>query len=122
MTASARDDRLTWTQLGIAMGYTSEQPQREDIIAAVDRMAWTETPARMPYLDGPTVRAIVAAIFHRRRDHVRLVGVSQLNGGRQLIGLQDSLGTRSYLLDLDDEAVYVLAELQHPLTSHPHVA
>jgi hypothetical protein len=117
MTTSHRDDQLSWTALGVRMGFTSEAPQREEILAAIDRMIWVQTPARPPYLDGQAVRAIVNAVFHHRRDQLRLVGVAQLNGGRQLIGLQDSLGTRSYVLDLDSEAIYVLAEFDHPLTT-----
>jgi hypothetical protein len=118
MTLSTHDERLSWTQLGVHMGYTAEEPQREEILAAIERMAWTETPARPPYLDGPAVRAIVNAVFHHRRDQLHLVGVAQLNGGRQLIGLEDTLGTRSFLLDLDAEAIYVLAEFSHALTRH----
>jgi hypothetical protein len=125
MTSSTHtSDRLSWTALGVGMGFTSEQPQRDQILAAIDHMAWTQTPARPPYLDGPAVRAIVNAVFHHRRDQLRLVGVAQLNGGRQLIGLEDSLGTRSYVLDLDSEAIYVLAEFTHPLSTpqQAHVA
>jgi hypothetical protein len=97
------------------MGFTSEHAQREEILAAIDRMNWVETRARPPYLDSQVVRAIVMAVFHQRRDQLRLVGSAQLNGGRQLIGLEDTLGTRSYVLDLDTEAIYVLAEFSHPL-------
>ena len=72
------------------------------------------------------VRAVVMAVFHRRRDQLRLVGSAQLTGGRQLIGLEDTLGTRSYVLDLDAEAIYVLAEFCHPLPATaghcPHYA
>ena len=121
MTLRTYDERLSWTQLGVHMGYTAEEPQREEILAAIERMAWTETPARPPYLDGPAVRAIVNAVFHHRRDQLHpviRVGASPLNGGRQLIGLEDTLGTRSFLLDLDAEAIYVLAEFSHPLTRH----
>jgi hypothetical protein len=57
---------------------------------------------------------IVNAVFFPRRDQIHLVGVAQLNGGRQLTGLEDTIGTRSYLLDLDAEAIYVLAEFSHP--------
>jgi hypothetical protein len=121
MTLSTHDERLSWTQLGVHMGYTAEEPQREEILDAVERMTWTETPARPPYLDGPAVRAIVNAVFHHRRDQLRLVGVAQLNGGRQLIGLADTLGTRSFLLDLDAEAIYVLAEFSHSLTARDDV-
>ena len=117
MTFSTHDERLSWTQLGVHMGYTAEEPQREEILDAIERMTWTETPARPPYLDGPAVRAIVNAVFHHRRDQLHLVGVAQLNGGRQLIGLEDTLGTRSFLLDLDAEAIYVLAEFSQSRTA-----
>ncbi len=124
MTTSTHDaDRLSWTALGVRMGFTSEQPQRDEILSAIDRMNWVETPARPFYLDGQAVRAIVNAVFHHRRDQLHMVGSAQLNGGRQLIGLEDSLGTRSYVLDLDSEAIYVLAEFTHPLTANAaHVA
>ena len=118
MTLSTHDERLSWTQLGVHMGYTAQEPQREEILDAIACMTWTETPARPPYLDGPAVRAILNAVFHHRRDQLHLVGVARLNGGRQLIGLEDTIGTRSYLLDLDAEAIYVLAEFSHPLTRH----
>lgn len=117
-TTTHETDRLSWTALGVRMGFTSEQPQRDEILAAIDRMNWVETPARPHYLDSQAVRAIVNAVFHHRRDQLHLVGSAQLNGGRQLIGLEDSLGTRSYVLDLDAEAIYVLAEFSHPLTRH----
>jgi hypothetical protein len=111
MTLRTHDERLSWTQLGVHMGYTAEEPQREEILAAIERMTWTETPGRPPYLDGSAVRAIVNAVFHYRRDPLHPVvriGASPLNGGRQLIGLEDALGGRCYLLDLDAEAIYVL--------------
>ena len=120
MTLSTHDERLSWTQLGVHMGYTAEESQREEILDAIERMTWTETPARPPYLDGPAVRAIVNAVFHHRRHQLHLIGVAQLNGGRQLIGLEDTIGTRSYLLDLDAETIYVLAEFSHPLTRQQH--
>ena len=123
MTTSTHDaDRLSWTALGMRMGFTSEQPQRDEILEAIDRINWVETPARPTCLDSQVVRAIVMAVFHHRRDQLRLVGSAQLNGGRQLIGLEDTLGTRSYVLDLDSEAIYVLAEFSHPLTAAARVA
>lgn len=117
MTTSHHSDQMSWTALGVRMGFTSEAPQREEILAAIDRMNWVQTSTRPPYLDGPAARAIVRAVFGRRRDQLRLVGVAHLDGGRQLIGLQDSRGTRSYVLDLDAEAIYVLAEFDQPLTT-----
>jgi hypothetical protein len=117
MTTSRRREQMVWTALGVRMGYTSEQSQREEILAAIERMNWVHAPARPPYLDGQAVRAIVNAVFRHRRGQLRQVGVAQLNGGRQLIGLHDSLGTRSCVLDLDSEAIYVLAEFNHPRTT-----
>ena len=101
MTLSSHDARLSWTQLGVHMGCT-------------------EIPARTSYLDGPAVRAVVNAVFHHRRNQLRMIGAAQLNCGRKLIALEDTLGTGSYLLDLDTEAIYVLAEFSHPLTHQQH--
>lgn len=121
-TDSHCGDRLSWTALGTRMGFTRTASQRAEILAAIDDVTWIRTPARPPYLDSPAVRAIVNAVFHHRRDQLRLVGVAELSGGRQLIGLEDSLGTRSYVLDLvNGEAIYVLAEFAHPIAT-PHVA
>ena len=111
-------ERLRWTQLGVQMGFTGDERQREVILAAIDRMAWIESPACPPDLGGPAVRAIVAAVFRHRRSQLNLIGTAQLTGGRQLIGLEDTLGTRSFLLDLDAEAIYVLAEFSDPLSNH----
>jgi hypothetical protein len=131
MTTSRRSGHMSWTELGVRMGFTSEQSQREEILAAIERMNWAHTSAGRSDLDGQAVRAIVNAVVHHRRGQRRSivrVGIAHLNGGRQLIGLQDSLGTRSYVLDLDSEAVYVLAELPHslapaqPAADHTRVA
>ena len=118
MTLNTHEERLHWTQLGVCMGYTAEESQREGILEAIDRMAWTETSTRPPYLEGPAVRAIVSAVFHHRPDQAHMVGVAHLGGGGQLVGLGDTLGARSYLLDLDAEVIYVLAEFTHTLTCH----
>ena len=112
-----RSDRLSWTALGVRMGFTSKQTQREELLAAIEHMSWTETPARPPYFEHQAVRAVAAAVLHHGRDQLRGVGIAHLPGGRQLIGVEDSIGTRSYLLDLDSEAIYVLAEFAHPLTT-----
>ncbi len=122
---SAPDDvGRTWSKLAARMGYTSEEPQRQEILAAIARMSWTElgTDAALPnFLDGQAVRAIVAAIYHRRRRQLRLAGVAQLNGGRQLVGVQGRNGERHFLLDMDAEAIHVLAEIA-PATSTRNVA
>ena len=122
MTASTRPGRLSWTPLGVRMGFTSEAPQREQIIAAIGRMCWLQMPTHPHYLDSPAVRHVVLVVLHQRHDQLHRVGVAQLNGGRQLIGLEDTLGTRSYVLDLDDEAIYVLAELPPAPSAHPSPA
>lgn len=130
-TSTHSPERLTWTVLGARMGYTSEQPQREEILDAIERMNWTQLSRRVtalqhpsvrPLLRGSAVRAIITAVFHRNRADLRLIGVAQLNGGRQLIGVEDRSGTRRYLLDLDSEAIHVLAEFSHPLTSNADTA
>jgi hypothetical protein len=110
--------RLSWTALGVRMGFTSEPPQREQILAAIERMNWIESSTQPHYLDsaavGPTVRAVLG-----RRRQLRMVGVAQLNGAQQLIGLEDRLGTRSYVLDLDSEAICVLDESSRTTPSTP---
>lgn len=127
MTITTDLAHLTWTPLSVRMGFTAAQQQREEILAAVESMTWTDTPAQPPHLDGAAVRAIVDAVFHSRRDLIQLVGIAQLDGGRQLIGLQDARGARSYVLDLDAEAIHVLVELPHlphrlPAASRSRVA
>ena len=127
MTITTDLAHLTWTPLGVRMGFTAAQQQREEILAAVESMTWTDTSDQPPDLDGAAVRAIVAVVFHRRRDLIELVGIAQLDGGRQLIGLQDAQGGRSYVLDLDAEAIHVLVELPHlphrlPAASRSRVA
>lgn len=120
MTSSAHsDDRLSWTALAVRMGFTNEQAQRDEILAAIDRITWTPTHIRPPSLEGAVVRVVVHAVFHHRRDQLRRIGLAQLNGGRQLVGLEDSLGTRSYVLDMDSEAIYVLTQFAKPSSGSP---
>jgi hypothetical protein len=63
-------------------------------------------------------KQFVTALVHHGRGQLHMLGSALLAGGRQLIGLDDGLGTRSYLLDLDSEAIYVLAEVTHTRTAH----
>ena len=107
------DDRLSWTRLGVRMGFTRDESQRVEILDGIARMAWTETGARHRYLGGPAARAIVRAILGHRRDQLHRVGIARLDGGRRLIGLEHALGTRSFVLDLDAEAVHLLDEFNH---------
>ena len=118
MTATDdRNDRLTWTALGVRMGFTREQPQRDGILEAIERMTWFAARARPRYLGGPAVRAIVTAVFHPPHEQLCQVGIAPLPDGRQLIGLEDAVGTRSFLLDLDSEAIHLLAESPYPRTT-----
>lgn len=100
---------LSWTVLGVRMGFTSEQPQRIEILAAIGRMSWTQRPPQHPWLDGSAARAVVKAVICRRT-HPRLyqIGVADLGGERRLIGLEDTAGVGSFLLDLGVEVIHVL--------------
>lgn len=109
---TADDDHgsgLCWTVLGIRMGFTSEQSQRIEILAAIGRMSWTEPPPQRPWLDGSAARAVVEAGVCRR-PHPRLyrIGVADLAGGRRLIGLEDTAGVGSFVLDLGVEVIRLL--------------
>ena len=44
------------------------------------------------------------------------IGIAQLDGGGRLIGLEDTVGTRSFVLDLDVEAIHLLDEFNHRQT------
>jgi hypothetical protein len=100
---------LSWTVLSVRMGFTSEQAQRVEILAAIGRMSWTERPPQHPWLDGSAARAVVKSVACRRL-HPRLyrIGVADLGGERRLIGLEDTAGVGSFLLDLGVDVVHVL--------------
>jgi hypothetical protein len=104
--------RWAWTQLGVRMGFTRDENQREEILHGIQHMAWTQTGAHHRYLGGPAARAIVRAVL-RHADQAHRVGIARLGGGRRLIGLKNALGIRSYVLDLDAEAVHLLDEFNH---------
>ncbi len=112
------DDNLSWTALGARMGFTTDPSQRAEILSAINRMRWTAVPGRPPYFTSAALAAVVNALVHHRLP-LCLVGLAQLSGGRRLIGLHDRVGTRSYVLDLDSEAIYVLAELTHQRLAIP---
>jgi len=110
MTLRTQDQQLSWTALGVRMGYTTEAPQREDILAAAARIVWQPATAQLMF-DSPAVQAVVAATMGRLwRRRIRRFGITQLNGRRQLVGVEDAHGTRQYVIDLDclSEAVHVL--------------
>jgi hypothetical protein len=105
-------DRTAWTQLGVRMGFTRDESQRMEILNGIRHMAWTESAARHRYLSGRAARAVVGAVLgHRDRAH--RVGIARLDSGGRLIGLENALGTRSYVLDLDAEAIHLLDEFNH---------
>jgi hypothetical protein len=103
---------VSWTGLGVRMGFTREESQRAEILDGITRMAWTGTGTRHRYLGGPAARVILRAILGRR-DQLHRVGVARLHDGRRLIGLEHTLGTRSFVLDLDVEAVHLLDQVNH---------
>jgi len=119
MTA-ARATQLAWTPLSRRLGVTRTARRRTQILTARSRMDWSpDIDTSLAHLDGEAARAIVAAVYHHRRDQLQLVGTAAVPDGHQLIGMQDADGTRSYLLDLDAEAIHVLAEVP---TTDPRVA
>jgi hypothetical protein len=109
----ANDDRRSWTLLGIRMGFTCDESQREEILDGIARMAWTETGTRPRYPGGPAARAILLAILGHRSDRLHRIGIARLDDGGRLIGLEDTVGTRMFVLDLDVEAVHLLDEFSH---------
>jgi hypothetical protein len=115
MTRQAGDERLSWTRLGGRMGFTSHESQRVAILDGIAQMTWMTwtQPSPPAYLGGPAVRAIARAIIGHRRHGLHRVGIARLAGGLRLIGLEDALGTRSFLLDLGAEAIYVLDDLSN---------
>jgi hypothetical protein len=119
VTAAHATD-LAWTPLSRRLGVTRTARQRKQILTALADMDWSaDVDTTLAHLDGEAVRAIVAAVYHHRRGELRLVGTAALPDGHQLVGMQDADGTRSYLIDLDAEAIHVLAEIP---TADPRVA
>jgi hypothetical protein len=117
---AANAARLAWTPLSRRLGLTRTARQRKQILTALADMDWSaDIDTSLAHLDGEAARAIVAAVYHHRRDQLRLVGTAALPDGHQLVGLQHADGTRSYLLVLGAEAIHVLAEIP---TADPRVA
>ncbi|TQN43664.1 hypothetical protein FHU33_3122 [Blastococcus colisei] len=107
--------QLSWTVLGVRMGFTSEQSQRIEILTAIDRLSWTEGPPQHPCLDGSAARAVVNVVVCRR-PHRRLyrIGMADLGEKRRLIGLEDTAGVSSFVLDLGVEVIHVLTISRDP--------
>jgi hypothetical protein len=111
MTRSTQDQQLVWTAMGVRMGYTTEAPQREDILAAVARIVWQPAASTAVMFHSPAVQSVIAATMGRFwRRHLHRFGITQINGGRELVGVEDKHGTRHYVIDLDclSEAIHVL--------------
>ena len=102
------NDRLSWTQLGIRMGFTRDDSQRLEIFEGIARMVWTEAGKRHGYLGGHAARSIARAILGPHPEQPYRVGIARLDARRQLIGVEHGPGTRSFVLDLDVEALHVL--------------
>lgn len=112
MTA-ARAVQLAWTPLSRRLGVTRTAQQRKQILAALAAMNWSADIDRaVTGIRGEAARTIAAAI--RRCDRLGLLGIASLPGGHQLVGIEHADGTRAYLLDLDAEAIHVLAEVPAP--------
>jgi hypothetical protein len=118
MTGRDTPRELSWTPLGRRLGITATAAQRERLLTAIHRMSWTENLASPAWRRRPAPRAVVAAIFNGRLDQLRQVGEVAIGPGRQLIGLRDSHGTCSYVVEQDtpgadswlSEAIFVLVE------------
>jgi hypothetical protein len=107
-------DWACWTRLGLRMGYTSNFAQRLEFLAAVERMTWIEIVAGTAPLAGPVAR-VMSHGRHCRHSQPSLVGLAELDGGRRLIGRDDGQGSRLFVLDLDAEAIVLLAQISRPL-------
>ena len=93
--------------MGVGMGFTSEQSQRIEILAAIGRMSWTERPPQHPWLDGSAAGAVKAVVCRRLHPRLHPIGVADLGGERRLIGLEDTAGFGSFLLNLGVEVIHV---------------
>ena len=112
-----RPDRVErrWTALGARMGYTRDDCQRAEILAAIDQMTWTVDmeAGSLSFLTGPAIRAIVSAVITRHGPECALgsARVAPFSSGRVLVGVQRRSGERHYLLDLRGETIHVMAEI-----------
>jgi len=110
VSGPAPGGRLSWTALGIRVGFTADRVQREQILTAVSRTSWTDSPCAQGRLDTPAVRAVAAAVLGHRGERLRRVGIARM-GSRRLIGLEDTAGVCCWVLEQGCEAVHVLTEL-----------
>ena len=117
--------RHTWTPLARRLGVTRTAQQRREILYAAEQIDWTTgLDTCLGRLGGRAAQVLVAAIHDYCGMELRLIGTATLPDGAQLVGLEHANGTRNYLLDLDVEAIHVLAEAPRPADLHvrPHGA
>lgn len=114
----ASQPRRNWTALARRMGYATTPTQRAQILAAVQRMCWSDSRS---VLIAPALRVVAAAVLASAAversnrsvaDPLRCaihIGIARLPDSEPLVGLDDG-HDRHYLLDLGDEAISVLSE------------
>jgi len=113
VSGPAPGGRLAWTALGVRVGFTADRAQRAQILTAVSRASWTDSPGCQDRLDRPAVSAVAAAVLGHRLERLRRVGIARM-GSRRLIGLQDTAGVCCWVLEQGCEAVHVLTEIDPP--------
>jgi hypothetical protein len=114
-----------WSPLARRMGYTREPAQRDEIVAARERMTCSAIDSSHPtaLLVGAAVHAMLGVTSDRPSRGLQLIGAAQLDATRRLIGVEDRDGHRHYLLDLNVEAIHVLTEVRGAARPHapkPH--
>jgi hypothetical protein len=97
------------------MDFKRDESQRVAILDGIAQMTWvTWTELLTPtHLGSPAACAIARALIGRGVDRLRRVGIAHLAGGRRLIGLEDALAARSFVLDLGAEAIHVLDDFSN---------
>jgi len=113
VSGPAHGGRLAWTALGVRMGFAADRTQREQILTAVSRASWTDSPRCQERLDRPAVSAVAAAVLGHGGERPHRVGIARM-GSRRLIGLEDTAGVRCWVLEVGCEAVHVLTEVDPP--------
>lgn len=124
MTAPAADAELTWTPLARRLGTAGTTGQRSQILTAVARLHWSaDITGQLLHLHGAASRTLIATL-QQSRDPLAQLGIAAMSEGRQLVGLQYTDGTRSYLLErhtgTHDEVTQVLVQTR--ATAGHHVA
>jgi hypothetical protein len=112
MTAAVREPRSHWTDVSADTGWHNTSANRAVITTAAERITWTDQPATVRQLHRGMTRVLVAAVFFGRLNQLREAGTIDVaieGHATTLVGLADE-HNRYYLLDLGDEAVYVLHE------------